>query len=40
MLFFKMFKRFLKSGPGFEKLEKMMKNEGKWLSQNPQIYTT
>ena len=36
---FKIFK-ILKSGPDLKKLGKMGKNEQKWLSKNPQLYTT
>ena len=35
-----MFKRFLKSGPGWEKWGKMGKNGEKSLSQSPHLYTT
>ena len=41
-MFFKMFKRFLKSGPGLKKLEKMRKNRQKWAKiaapESPNIH--
>ena len=41
-MFFKMFKRFLKSGPGLKKLEKMRKNRQKMRKmaapESPNIY--
>ena len=40
MLFFKMFKKFEKVVRGGKNWEKWGKNGVKWLSENPQLYTT